>query len=105
MDMLIKPSRLHGTVNIPASKSVAHRMLICSALADGQSAITGLNYSKDIDATIYAMSALGAGFCVGQHNSYILQVLGIHNVPEKAVIDCNESGSTLRFIIPVAMSK
>lgn len=102
MDMLIKPSRLHGTVNIPASKSVAHRMLICSALADGQSQILGLKYSKDIDATIHAMSELGAEFLVGQHCSHIQHVLGIQNVPEKAVIDCGESGSTLRFIIPVA---
>lgn len=102
MDMLIKPSRLHGIVNIPASKSVAHRILICSALAEGQSQILGLKYSKDIDATIEAMSALGAEFLIGQHCSHIQQVSGIEKIPEKAVIDCNESGSTLRFIIPVA---
>ncbi|MCM1132892.1 MAG: 3-phosphoshikimate 1-carboxyvinyltransferase [Ruminococcus flavefaciens] len=102
MDMLIKPSKLKGRVDIPASKSVAHRMLICSALADGQSQILGLKYSKDIEATIYAMSELGAEFFVGQHCSHIQHVMGIEKSPEKAVIDCNESGSTLRFIIPVA---
>lgn len=102
MDMLIKSSRLHGIVDIPASKSVAHRILICSALAEGQSQILGLKYSKDIDATIEAMSALGAEFLIGQHCSHIQQVFGIEKIPEKAVIDCNESGSTLRFIIPVA---
>lgn len=102
MDMLIKSSRLHGIVDIPASKSVAHRILICSALAEGQSQILGLKYSKDIDATIEAMSALGAEFLIGQHCSHIQQVFGIEKIPEKAVINCNESGSTLRFIIPVA---
>lgn len=102
MDMLIKPSLLRGKVRIPASKSCAHRALICAALANGHSTVTGLNYSKDIEATMYAMSALGAGFCVGQHNSHIQQVFGIEKIPEKAVIDCNESGSTLRFIIPIA---
>lgn len=102
MDILIKPSVLKGKVDIPASKSVAHRMLICAALADGQSAITGLNYSKDIDATIDAMSSFGAEFLIGQHNSNTLCVSGIQNIPKKAIIDCNESGSTLRFIIPVA---
>lgn len=102
MDMLIKSSRLHGIVDIPASKSIAHRILICSALAEGQSQILGLKYSKDIDATIEAMSALGAEFLIGQHCSHIQQVFGIEKIPEKAVINCNESGSTLRFIIPVA---
>lgn len=112
MDIRITPKKLKGHVNIPASKSVAHRMLICAALADGQSAIGGISYSKDIDATIEAMSALGADFLIGQHDSKTQHVLGINSdIPEslrlnskseKAVIDCNESGSTLRFIIPVA---
>lgn len=102
MDILIKPSVLKGKVDIPASKSVAHRMLICAALADGQSQIKGLNYSKDIEATILAMSELSAEFPVGQHCSNIQHVFGTQNIPEKAIIDCNESGSTLRFIIPIA---
>lgn len=102
MDIRIRPDLLKGTVNIPSSKSVAHRILICTALAEGQSQISGLKYSKDIDATIEAMSALGADFFVGQHCSHIQQVSGIEKIPEKAVIDCNESGSTLRFIIPIA---
>lgn len=102
MDVRIKPSKLKGVLEIPSSKSCAHRALICAALAKGHSTVAGLNYSKDIEATIYAMSALGAGFCVGQHNSHVQQVFGIEKIPEKAVIDCNESGSTLRFIIPIA---
>ncbi len=98
MDMLIKPSRLHGTVDIPSSKSVAHRMLICASLA-GNSEISGISFSKDIDATIQAMSALGSMIYTNQNSADIPDEI---NPPEKAVIDCNESGSTLRFIIPVA---
>lgn len=98
MDMLIKPSKLCGKVDIPASKSVAHRVLICAGLA-GDSEISGINFSKDIDATIQAMSALGATIYTNQNSADIPDKI---NPPEKAVIDCNESGSTLRFIIPIA---
>lgn len=100
MDIKITPSLLKGNVDIPSSKSVAHRMLICAALSDGESVISGISGSKDIEATVNAMTALGAGFSAGQHGG--INVCGLKNKPEKAVIDCNESGSTLRFIIPVA---
>ena len=99
MDMLIKPSVLKGDINIPASKSCAHRAIICAALADGVSVLSGITMSNDIQATLNAMSALGAEFDV---NGEIITVKGIGNIPDSAVIDCNESGSTLRFIIPVA---
>ncbi len=115
MNIEITPSRLKGKVDIPSSKSVAHRVLICAALAESnneESIISGISWSKDIEATIDAMSALGAGFYVGQHDGMTQHVIGINSnmpkfpelkkKPEKAVIDCNESGSTLRFIIPVA---
>lgn len=98
MDILIKPSILKGKVDIPASKSVAHRMLICASLA-GDSEISGINFSKDIDATIQAMSALGSVIYTNQDSADIPDAI---NPTEKAVIDCNESGSTLRFIIPIA---
>lgn len=100
MDICIQPSLLSGKVNIPSSKSYAHRALICAALADGLSVIKGISMSKDIEATIAAMTALGAKCKVNKDGN--IEVNGICNVPEKASIDCNESGSTLRFIIPVA---
>lgn len=99
MDIRITPSHLSGNVDIPASKSCAHRALICAALAQGKSVITGVSMSKDIEATIGAMTALGADFCI---DGSTITVTGISSVPETADIDCNESGSTLRFIIPVA---
>lgn len=99
MDMLIKPSFLKGRLDIPASKSCAHRAIICAALAEGTSILSGVSMSKDIKATIDAMSALGASFEV---NGDIVTVNGIKNPCKNAVIDCNESGSTLRFVIPIA---
>ena len=99
MDIRISPSRLSGRISIPASKSCAHRAIICAALADGISHISGVTFSKDIEATINAMTALGAGFSIDGGN---ITVTGICSVPEFADIDCNESGSTLRFVIPIA---
>ena len=100
MDIRISPSTLHGHLDIPASKSCAHRAIIAAALADGTSVITGVTMSKDITATIEAMSALGAQFAV---DGSTVTVRGISSVPTgKCSIDCNESGSTLRFVIPVA---
>ena len=102
MNIKITPSLLKGTVNIPSSKSVAHRAIICASLAGSPeiSQLDGISFSKDIEATINAMTALGAGFEKDEDGK--ISVSGIKKVPEKAVIDCNESGSTLRFIIPVA---
>ena len=99
MDIRLDHSVLSGKLDIPASKSCAHRLLICAALADGVSVISGVTMSKDIEATIGAMTALGAQFEV---NGDSVKVSGISGKAGKAVIDCNESGSTLRFIIPVA---
>lgn len=99
MDITIMPSKLSGKLSIPASKSCAHRALICAALADGKSVISGVSMSKDIEATIGSMTALGAEFEV---NGSEITVYGITSPSEKAVIDCCESGSTLRFVIPIA---
>lgn len=99
MDVRIRPSKLNGKLSIPSSKSCAHRALICAALADGKSVISGVSMSKDIEATIGSMKALGAEFEI---NGSEIKVRGIKNPSEKAVIDCCESGSTLRFLIPVA---
>ncbi len=98
MNILIKPSVLRGKIDIPASKSVAHRLLICASLA-GNSEVNNINFSKDIEATIQAMSSLGSVIYTNENSADIPDSI---NPPEKAVIDCNESGSTLRFIIPIA---
>ena len=99
MNIEIQPSKLVGTVKIPSSKSMAHRMLICAGLSKGISKIEGINFSKDIHATISVMEALGAKFEKQEHS---VIVTGIREIPATAFANCCESGSTLRFLIPVA---
>lgn len=98
MDIKIIPKRLRGAVTVPPSKSVAHRMIIAAALADGVSEISNLYPSADILATMDCMRALGAKVDFKNDKAVIE---GIKKVPDKAVLDCHESGSTLRFLIPV----
>ncbi len=99
MDIKITPSKLNGAINIPSSKSMTHRVLICAALAEGTSIISNVTFSKDIYATIDALKSAGAEISV--ENS-LITVTGIAGrIPETADIDCCESGSTLRFMIPV----
>ena len=99
MDKLLIPSPLKGSVDIPASKSVAHRLIIAAALAEGESVITNVYPSKDILATIGAVKALGADVALEGDTA---RIRGIKEHPAEAVIDCCESGSTLRFVIPIA---
>lgn len=98
----ISPSALGGKVLVPPSKSAAHRMILCAALSRGKSIVTPACHSADIDATINAAKALGAK--ITEENG-AFTVLGISedSLPKTAVtIDCGESGSTLRFLIPIA---
>ncbi len=99
MNVRIKPSKLIGRVNAPSSKSFSHRMLIAAALAGGVSEISNISASEDIDATVGALAALGAKI-FREGNTYT--VMGIKTPAASAVIDCRESGSTMRFIIPIA---
>ena len=99
MDIKITPKKLRGEVTLPPSKSVAHRMIIAAALADGVSVISNLYPSVDILATMDCMRALGAKVDFESDKAIIE---GVKRIPDKAVLDCHESGSTLRFLIPVA---
>ena len=99
MDIKITPKKLRGEVTLPPSKSVAHRMIIAAALADGVSVISNLYPSVDILATMDCMRALGAKVDFESDKAVIE---GVKRIPDKAVLDCHESGSTLRFLIPVA---
>lgn len=99
MDVKIYPSKLIGTLNAPSSKSYSHRMIIAAALAGGISEISNVTGSDDIKVTAGAMEALGADVLA---DGDVYTVRGIKTPAAKADIDCGESGSTLRFIIPVA---
>ena len=94
------PARIGGTVSAPPSKSMAHRAVLCSALAKGTSHIENLEFSKDISATLAAAGQLCARVESGP-TDVLVEGLG-HFRPVFGPVDCCESGSTLRFLIPLA---
>lgn len=99
--LLITPTTLKGTVEVPPSKSMAHRAIICASLARGVSRITHIEYSQDILATIEAMKALGTVIEMKEKELLIDGRTTYSN--HQAYIDCKESGSTLRFMVPVSL--
>ena len=98
MRVTIHPGRLRGHVQAPPSKSHAHRSLICAALADGETLLTGAGASKDIEATERCLTALGASVAPEGDG---LRVRPIDAPRKNALLDCGESGSTLRFLLPL----
>ena len=98
----ITPAPLSGEVTIPPSKSAAHRNIICAALAKGKSVLSPACHSEDIDATIGCVTALGA--TVEEKNGkFYITGIDRNNIKGKAVtLDCGESGSTFRFMLPIA---
>ena len=94
------PARIGGTVSAPPSKSMAHRAVLCSALAKGISHIENLEFSNDISATLAAAGQLCARVESGPADA-LVEGLG-HFRPVFGPVDCCESGSTLRFLIPLA---
>lgn len=91
---------LAGTVTLPPSKSAAHRAILCAALAKGVSHLSNFRFSQDMEATCRGAEALGAKISL-TGNTLIVDSRGLFS-PKQAVLDCGESGSTLRFLIPVA---
>ena len=105
MRVTIHPSRAHGSVTAPPSKSVAHRALIAGAFSGGV-LIDNVAYSVDIDATLSCLAALGARVEKGSNGpdgNVAIGGLTLAGIPDGATLDCHESGSTLRFLIPIAM--
>ena len=102
MTITVEKSKAIGKVLAPPSKSVAHRALICGALTK-QSIIKNISMSKDIEATINCLKALGTRIEFLSDDEILIGGLDLDNVPDGAVLNCNESGSTLRFFIPLAL--
>ena len=108
MNVTITPAKLSGTVTPPPSKSQAHRVLIAAALADGECAISNVAFSQDIEATINCLENLGAEFARAG-STVTVRGMGANAMsPLRRLayprLDCGESGSTLRFLIPVALA-
>ncbi len=101
MKISITPSVAQGVISAPPSKSVAHRLLICAALSNGVSTISNIGTNDDILATLSCLESLGARV---QINNDTATVTGVApTVSPFKEFFCNESGSTLRFMIPVAL--
>ena len=100
MRVEIHKSVAHGSAQVPPSKSMAHRYLIAAALAEGKSEICGIEYSQDILATIDCLQALGVKIeCNGDR----VTVYGTGNFKPQNELNCRESGSTLRFLLPLCL--
>ncbi len=99
MNITIQPRRLHGQVTVIPSKSQAHRLLICAALSDNSTQLICPETNRDMEATVDCLNALGA--TVTRTGSGFL-VDPIAKAPNTAVLNCCESGSTLRFLLPLA---
>ena len=99
MNIKVTPSSLAGSVRVPSSKSIAHRMITAAALADGTTVIENVSLSRDIEATCKVVSAFGAEVSI---SGSTVTVKGISSPAKSCTADCGESGSTLRFCIPVA---
>ncbi len=100
MDVTIQPQGvLSGSVPAPASKSAAHRAAICAALSPVDSALSPIQMTQDMTATINAATALGAK---AHWDGGVLSMQGISTPPQTARLHCGESGSTLRFFVPIA---
>jgi len=103
MDIKITPNTLNGTVKIPASKSLSHRAIIAAALSQEPCVLHNVILSDDIFATLTCMEQLGAQFTF---DTTTLHVSKCEKLKDRTLhFECNESGSTLRFLIPIALTR
>lgn len=98
MQITVFPSTTQGKIRAIASKSVAHRLLICASFADKPTSIRCEQTNEDITATVECLCALGAKIIrIGD----LYEVTPIKEINKNAILPCNESGSTLRFLLPI----
>ena len=102
MNVTIKPSVACGEIFAPPSKSCAHRLMICAALSEGRSVIRNIGTNDDIIATADCLRQLGADIQINGTEA-IVDGIGNTDKKESAELFCNESGSTLRFLIPLSL--
>ncbi len=101
--MIVKviPSVAFGRVKAPPSKSMTHRLLICGAFSK-ESVISGVAFSEDIKATLGCLKSLGANISI-ENDTVTIGGIDINKAPASQKLFCNESGSTLRFLIPICL--
>ena len=98
MNVRIRPSKTHGTLKAIASKSAAHRLLICAAFANGETDVCCEEINDDIAATVRCLCALGADIV---REGSVFHVKPVKELRRGASLDCGESGSTMRFLVPL----
>lgn len=103
MKATIIPGKAEGTVLAPPSKSMAHRMLMGAGLSEGISVIQNIDFSEDIKATLGILEALGSEYAIEGH-TVTMKGIGGKKIEVSRVLDTKESGSTLRFFIPILLS-
>lgn len=99
MDITIQPRPLRGEITVIPSKSQAHRLLICAAFADAPTILNCPETNRDMDATAGCLNALGANIAKTETG---YSVIPVRHIPKKAALNVHDSGSTLRFMLPVA---
>ena len=103
MKIRITKGTAKGKITAPPSKSIAHRLLISAALCEGESILHGISSCEDVLATLDCMASLGIE-AVRRGDDYIVRGRGIRALTPIAPLFCRESGSTLRFLIPIALA-
>lgn len=103
MKATIIPGKAEGTVLAPPSKSMAHRMLMGAGLSEGISVIQNIDFSEDIKATLGILEALGSEYSI-EGRTVTMKGIGGKKIEVSRVLDTKESGSTLRFFIPILLS-
>ena len=102
MNIRVTPGRAKGTVKVPPSKSMAHRLLICAGMCEGESVIGGISDCEDVQATLDCLRAVGAD-CKQVGDTVTVRGVNFKTARAKEILRCRESGSTLRFLIPLLL--
>jgi len=102
MNVRITLGRATGKVTVPPSKSMAHRLLICAGMSEGKSVIEGISDCEDVQATMDCLRALGAK-CEQTDDTVTIWGVDPRRATPAGILKCRESGSTLRFLIPILL--
>ena len=100
MKVEVYRSKVAGSIKPPPSKSYLHRSIICAALSKGTSTIKNIVYSSDICASLSAFENIGVNI-ERMENSVTITSAGMVHLDQEKTVECNESGSTIRFLIPI----
>jgi len=102
MRVTIEPGKAKGSVQAPPSKSMAHRLLICAAMSEGDSIIKNVSFCEDVLATLDCISALGVRY-EKNGNDLTIHGIDITKARPSSELPCRKSGSTIRFLVPIAL--